>query len=157
MALFTGYRKIYWEGFVIKDLPRKFSILPIIAQNIATWQTVHFQDSDTLENLAHDYYGESSLHWVIMAMNGIVDPYYDLPLRPMELHRWIDMLYDNRHGTHHYEWEGLRVDGTSQNKYPITNEEYEIAMNETKRSIRILDAGFVPQVKSEMKMLLSRN
>jgi len=154
MALFTGYRKLYWEGFVIKDLLRKFSILPLIAQNTATWQTIHFQDSDTLENLAHDYYGESSLHWVIMAMNGIIDPYYDLPLRSIELNRWINVTYDNPRGIHHYEWEGVRVDGSSQNKYPVTNEEYETSVNEYKRPIRILDSGLIPQVKAEMKSLL---
>lgn len=156
MAYFTDVKVVGWNGFSIKDISLKFSVLPVVAENEIRWQDILFKDSDTLEHLAHDYYGDTNLHWVIMVMNGIIDPFYDLPLRSDELIEYIEMKYGVlKHDAHHYEANGLVVGSEYPGASAVSNETHELIQNELKRNIKILDPIYIPVIKENLRELLT--
>lgn len=51
------------------------------------------QDGDTPENVAARFYGASNLHWVVLLINDMVNPYYDWPLSVRNLEKFITRKY----------------------------------------------------------------
>jgi hypothetical protein len=107
-----------------------------------------------MEDMAQNYYGDPSLYWVIMVMNGIVDPFYDLPLRIDELQDYIKSVHLDPYGAHHYTWGGINVSSDYPNAKMVSNEDYEIALNESKRPLKILDPIYIPTIVGNLKGLL---
>lgn len=52
-----------------------------------------FDDIDTIDGIADRYYNDSSLHWVILVTNGIINPVFDLPLREEEFNNYLNQKY----------------------------------------------------------------
>jgi len=48
------------------------------------------EEGETPEVLADRYYGDPELHWVILIMNEIINPYYDWPISTRVLNKFID-------------------------------------------------------------------
>lgn len=60
------------------------------------------KDGDTPDNIAYRFYGASNLHWVIMMLNDILDPYYDWPVPGEILDQYIEEKYgDKLNNIHH--------------------------------------------------------
>jgi|TARA_R110002074_G_scaffold384901_2_gene565820 hypothetical protein len=85
-------------------------------------------DGDTPEMLAHKVYGDSTLHWVVLMFNDIINPHYDWPMSTRKLESHIKKKYpgsaffitDESGGTGafanvHFErnWTVLGVDGNT--------------------------------------------
>lgn len=70
-----------------------------------------YQDHDTPDNIAARYYDNSSLHWIILLTNGILNPNFDLPLKNLA---FIDYLNEK------YKTEGEEVNLTGTRYAQIT-------------------------------------
>ena len=74
---------------------------------ICHYQKYLIRDGDRLDTLAHQFYGDSELHWLIMYANGasIFNPWYDWPMTQSTLTKFIIKKYGsaNIYATHHYE------------------------------------------------------
>ena len=121
-------------------------------------------DGEKPEDIAHDYYGEASLHWVVLMVNNIQDVYKDWPMSVTRLERYVKSKYDNVDDIHHYEIYQDSGDTTVTIELPndpattipvdataITNAEYEEAELEKKRRIRLIRPQFVDQLKEEFR------
>ena len=98
------------------------------------------RDGDRPDTLAHQFYGDSELHWLILYINGISKKYGSA----------------NRNATHHYEdADNYQVDSTAPFAEAITNFKYEEAKNDLKRPIRIMQFQYVSLVVDEFKRLMS--
>lgn len=96
------------------------------------------KDSDTVEQIAFKGYGDSSLSWVILWINNIIDPFYDWPLSTNELYTFIYNKYgDSENNIHHYEKDDKVVNGNVFGAIGITNKEYEENKNNKKRKIKL--------------------
>ena len=118
------------------------------------------RDGDRTDTLAHQFYGDSELHWLILYINGIrmMNPYYDWPLTYYDLKKFVNKKYgvDNRNATHHYEDEdGYQVDSTAPYAEAVTNFKYEEAKNDLKRPIRIVQFQYVDLIVDEFKRLMA--
>jgi hypothetical protein len=128
--------------------------------------TCHFQkylirDGDRPDTLADQFYGDSELHWIILYANGskFLNPYYDWPMTTHDLNKFIIKKYGvgNFSVTHHYEDANkYEVDSTSSGATPVTNYLYEETLNDTKRTIRIMQKEYVNLVINEFKRLVTR-
>ena len=91
------------------------------------------KDYDTPENICYRLYGDSSLSWILLYLNSIIDPFFGWPLNSNELQKYCINKYGENHldDIHHWVYNGNIVnkkdDATS-----ITNMEYEISINDTK-------------------------
>ena len=115
-------------------------------------------DGEKPEILAHKFYGDSELHWVILYANGasFLNPYYDWPMTNFDLQKFVDKKYTNINATHHYEdADGYEVDSTAPNATVITNFKYEEVKNDAKRVIRIIQPRYVDLVVDEFKRLMA--
>jgi len=50
-------------------------------------------NNEDIQTLAHDYYDEVDLDWLIYLTNNIVDPYYDVPLKENDFSTYIKKKY----------------------------------------------------------------
>ena len=117
-------------------------------------------DGETPEILAHKFYGDSELHWIILYGNGatFLNPYYDWPMNYFDLKKFVDKKYGvaNINAIHHYEdVDGYQVDSTAPTASAITNFKHEETVNDAKRTIRIIQPRYVDLVVDEFKRLMA--
>ena len=130
------------------------------------------KDGETPEIIASKLYGWSGYHWIILLVNNIIDPYFDWPLSGDDLVATIRKRYTtpDRDGLeyaystiHHYQdILGNVIDLTTFLSLPVAERsvvyiyDWEVAQNETKRHIQLLDKSFVDQIDSELDALMKR-
>ena len=179
MSYFTHFPKIAYDLRGVEDQPQFDQVTNILARvvirsagyadiNNSSLEelvgTAHFQkhiitDSDRPDILAHQYYRDSNLHWLILYANGnrLLNPYYDWPMTQYDLVKFTKKKYgaDNIYGTHHYESGGYQVDSTASGATVITNLLHEETINDNKRPIAIMQPAFIGPVIDEFKKLMS--
>lgn len=105
------------------------------------------KEDETPEILADQIYGNPQLHWIILVVNEVIDPRWDWPLDVQSLESYIDEKYGAEKTTIRYY---VNTDGDVVHssyagvKTPVTNYDYEVELNESKRRIKILKPQFAP-------------
>ena len=125
--------------------------------NTAFFEQYFVQDGDTPESLAHQVYGDSELHWIILYGNYMTNPYYDWPLTYFDLQKFVNKKYGvaNINNTHHYEdADKYEVDSTASGATAITNFVHEETLNDAKRQINIIKPEYIQQIISEFKKII---
>ena len=118
------------------------------------------RDGDRPDTLAYKFYDDSELHWLIMYANGtsISNPYYDWPMMQGTLTKFITKKYEDLGGnyaTHHHEdTNGYQVDSTASGATAVTNFVYEERLNDSKRTIRVMERQYIDLVIDEFKRLM---
>ena len=101
----------------ITDITFRLKLRDLIKKNTYSYYTVDISDEDTLEILAHKYYGSSEYHWIVALINDIIDPQYDWPLNYAAFSNYINNKYGSRENAelqiHHYEKTINRKDITT--------------------------------------------
>ena len=137
---------------ILKRVRKKLEII-----NTAFFEQYFVREGDTPESLAHQVYGDSTLHWIILYGNYMTNPYYDWPLGYRDLQKFINKKYgvDNVNATHHYEdADKYEVDSTASGATAITNFIYEETLNDAKRSINIIKPEYTRQIISELEKIV---
>lgn len=128
-------------------------------------------------------YGDSTLDWLILLPNEILDPYFQWPLSQNQLNDVIRKKYGSvstaMAQVHHYEQiiqprtelvnsdgekivvseRTLQVDQTTyislaaNAKREVTAYDYELANNEKYRTISIIDIAYVPSIVDRFRNL----
>ena len=148
---------------LITDILRRVNLKGNALANTLVFDQYVVQDGDQPDMVAHKYYGDSELHWVIITVNNITSR-YDWPLDQVALSSFVSDKYDNPDGIHHYEINAtsgdttkkLQVSSDTDGALPVTNYEFEQTENDNKRRIRLLDRAFVGQFISEFETLIGR-
>ena len=78
---------------VVTNLVTRFSFEKKFKENTSVFQKYDIRDGDTPESIAYKIYGSSEKHWIVLAMNDIVDPQYDWPLDQITLGNFINSKY----------------------------------------------------------------
>ena len=179
MAYFRYYPKIAYDIRGVEDDKRDDFVTNILARVLVKchgWKdvdgsshealvaTCEFEkhiivDGEKPEILAHKFYGDSELHWIILYANGasFLNPYYDWPMTNYDLQKFVDKKYDNINATHHYEdADGNEVDSDAPFARVVTNFKHEEAVNDAKRVIRIIQPRYVSMIVDEFKRLMAK-
>ena len=124
--------------------------------NSAFFEQYFIGDGDRADTIAHQMYDDSTLHWVVLYANYMTNPYYDWPLPYFDLQKFVAKKYpDNINGIHHYEdADNYEVDSDASGATAVTNFVYEESLNDSKRTINIIRAEYIPQVIKEFKTLI---
>ena len=51
------------------------------------------KDGETPEQVAYSLYGECELHWILLLMNEIIDPYFEWPMSESQLNDYVTKKY----------------------------------------------------------------
>jgi hypothetical protein len=78
---------------VVTNIISRFSLEQSFKDNTSIYEKYNIQDSDTPEIIAAKIYDSSERHWIVLAMNDIVDPQFDWPLDYRTLISFIDDKY----------------------------------------------------------------
>ena len=202
------------DFYAVKNIFARVNLLDAVLNNSLIYYPYNVQDTDTIEMIAHKYYGDPKRHWMVMFSNKIIDPYFDFPLSQMNLEKNIIEKYgslvnaqstrhhvenqikitNNFHGnvnvtyantvledpyTYDFNTDSLQLfvppslddgafflsnttiildDGTIVDtvtiQVPVSQYDYEVNTNESKRQIRLLDKQYVGALESELTSIL---
>ena len=128
-------------------------------------------DNENLESISYDLYENTIYHWTILFINNRADYIGDFPLSQNALDEFVISKYgDNANAVHHYvDNRGNIVGGylvgselkldqymgadgeTLETGTPVTNEEYEIQLNDEKRYIKVIHPDYIAMFITEFE------
>ena len=134
---------------VVTDILRRVKADDANIKNVLAYDEYDIQDGETPEIIADKLYNDSTLHWIILISNEILDPRFDWPLSTNALANYVTDKYGvgNEHALHHYvnDYGDVVHSSYAGTKYEVNNTDYENEQNETKRRIKVLKSKYVPQ------------
>ena len=156
------------EFKIVTNLLRRVAIRSKVKANTLFFDTYDVKEGETPEMVAHKLYGDSELHWVVLLVNNVTERYHQWPKNTNQFLAYINDKYSNVDATHHYEISQVSGDttikidiGTDNTGHSgataITNFEYEEALEDKKRSIRLLDPAYIGPFVAEFDSLMKES
>lgn len=194
MGYFTNFPKVSLPSFADNrrssldfvnstNLFKRGKIREEVIGSIAAFERYSINGDDRPDNVAFRVYGDSSLDWVILISNNILNVRDEWPMNQYDFKRYIDNKYSTSLLTqiHHYESKevrnskglllqqsGIWVDADhsfswSENgkKYTqtgttsVSNLQFEEDRNNKKRSINVVRSNYLEVIKEDMRELLT--
>ena len=123
------------------------------------------KENETPEIVSDKHHGSPYYHWVIMLLNDISDVNHDWVKSTRQLQKYLLTKYTETqlNETHHYEISQTSGDTTTtieveNSTYPsaaaVSNYEYEVALNESKRKIDLLRNDYLGYFTDEFASLI---
>lgn len=177
MKYFKQFNSIIYQDKIAINILLRAAIIRNIMKKFEVFYPYTVTEGERPDTIAYDYYGDSNYWWVVLLSNDIIDPYYDWVLSQDDLNKYLIKKYNTNiesimSTAHHYEYTGI---GGNQNidvsriNWPMTPEtysklsieekagwapvtiyEYENALNEEKRNIKLLDNDYLDQLATEL-------
>ena len=139
----------------IKDITRNIRFRRDILSNIAIYDEYDVIDGETPEIVAEKLYNNPNYHWIVMLMNDVYDYRKDWVLSQYDLEQYVTQKYgDTLYNSHHYELNGFIVDSSTPGATSVSNYDYEINLNESKRRIKIVPKYLIDKILSDYKKLI---
>ena len=130
------------------DILRRVRVRVNMKKEIVMLAPYDVKENETPEIVADKHHGSSYYHWIVMILNDISDIHHDWVKSTRQLQKYIQTKYTDAQlsEVHHYEIAQSSGDTTIKIQVPqgtadattVTNYEYEVALNEEKRSINLL-------------------
>ncbi len=168
------------DSTFIRNFFIRFKILDYINSNPKYFTTIVLNGTDRPDTIAYKIYGDSNLFWLVLMVNNIIDP-YDWIMKEDSLDDFINSKYqDNeKYNIHHTERNGKTADYRAAtimiNKKPfgtldsdpdssyidpttyqeVTNQDFESAINDSKRIIRLIRPEYLDVFLSDVQKQLN--
>ena len=194
MAYFTNFPKVSLPSFADNrrssldfvnstNLFKRGKIREEIIGSIAAFERYSINGDDRPDNVAFRVYGDSSLDWVVLISNNILNVRDEWPMNQYDFKRYIDNKYSTTLLTqiHHYESKevrnskglllqqsGIWVDAdhsfswseggkkyTQTGTTSVSNLQFEEDRNNKKRSINVVRSNYLEVIKEDMRELLT--
>lgn len=94
------------DYIAVKNLFKKAELRPDIFQDLSTFQKYQIKGDDRPDNVAEDFYQDSSLDWLVLTSNNIINIQTEWPMTQRDFDRFLlDKYgtYANLESTHHHE------------------------------------------------------
>ena len=169
----------------VKNLFKRAKLREDIFQNLAFFTKYDIKGDDRPDNVAFELYGDSSLDWIILVSNNILNIQSEWPLTQKSFDQYLLEKYGDYNtlynGIHHYETTefknsndvvivpaGLQVDSDQSFTYfdngvdrtinpviEITNYQYEEKIENEKRNIFALKTRYLNVVIDDLEELMT--
>lgn len=110
---------------VAVDILRRIAFRGNLREQASYFRKYTIQDGETPEIVANKFFGSTQLHWIILLMNEIVDPYFEWPLSSASLDDYIAKKYKGK----------AYFIGNSPSQYFTRNEEVYVNGKQTTRGL----------------------
>lgn len=165
-AYFDQFPQVFYTfdgitAITITNFMARVAISDQLKSNVVLYSPYTIIDGETPEIVADKMYGDPTLHWIILLTNEIVDPRYDWCLTQQQLYVYCQGKYGSDptsvYGTHHWTdpVTGYTVDQDYPGAVSVSNYEYEDALNEQKRVIKILNQSLVAEFQNEFQAAMT--
>ena len=153
---------------LVTNLLKRVAVRSKVKTNVMLFDTYDVKEGETPEIIADKLYDDPELHWVILLMNDVTDIYHQWPMNNNQFLSYMNDKYTDQDATHHYEISQVSGDTTikinigSDNTdhsgaTAITNFEYEEALQDKLRQIRLLDPIYVEPFVAEFEKLMAES
>lgn len=169
----------------VKNLFRRAKIRDDFFQNVVVFTKYKIIGNERPEQVAEKVHGSSTYDWIVLIANNILNIRTEWPLNDYEFENFIFRKYTSEqlYEVHHYETltyydsrgklilpSGRQVDSNFSMTYfdevlnqtqtitpikSVTNYEYEIQKNDTKRNIYILRNNYLQTAIDDMREVMS--
>jgi hypothetical protein len=159
----------------VVNILRRFVVHAKVKDRTAVYYDYLIQEGDRPDTIAGKYYDDPKLDWVVLMVNEIFDPNFDWPLHYTGFKNFIIDKYTTvalAHSTTHELRRITRAESTnslgdflpeisvvvdqetfdaltSAEQKTVTKYDYEFDLNESKRSIRVLDKNHLTKILDE--------
>ena len=157
---FANFPSIYYgfdfaDGYGLRwlqDITLNLRPITQILEKAVYYDMYTIQDEETPEIIAERLYGNPTLHWIIMLVNEKYHYLEDWPISESRFNDYVDAKYGVGHANdihllygrpHYINEKGNVVDSTYPLAVPVTNEDYERTINDTKRHIKIVNPKLI--------------
>ena len=146
----------------IQDITTRIAVRTWIREIGPIFSKYDVADAETPEMVAAHVYGSVYDHWIVLLFNEITNTYYGWPLSRRDFDAFVNDKYENPQAVHHYEITQssgdqtvkIKVKSTVAGATAVSNFEYEQAIQNVKKQIRILKPTYLGQFKAEFQELL---
>jgi len=153
---------------IVTNLLKRVAIRSKVKTNVMMFDTYDVKEGETPEMIADKLYDDPELHWVILLMNNVTDRYHQWPMNNNQFLSYMHDKYTNQDATHHYEISqvsgdtSIKINVGSDNTdhsgaTAITNFEYEEALQDELRQIKLLDPRYVAPFIAEYEKLMAES
>jgi hypothetical protein len=172
----------YVEHITVTDITKRFRVLPELLSRSVLYYTYEVQDEERADVIAHKFYQNSQLDWIVMLTNSITDPTWQWPMGYNDFIAFVENKYGTlrvaQHDIHHYEQvlqeaetlndgtiipeQTVNIDYTTYLSLPTTETkavsyyDYEDGINEARRSIKIIRQEFLSRIINEATTVLKK-
>ena len=147
------------------DIMSRVRIRASMKKEIVMLDTYAVKENETPEIVADKHHGSPYYHWVVMLLNDISDVNHDWVKSTRQLQKYLLTKYTEAQltETHHFEISQTSGDTTTKIEvenatYPsasiVTNYEYEVALNDSKRQINLLRNDYLGFFTEEFASLI---
>lgn len=166
---------------LLTDITVRYKVRDVVKNTAAIFYDYVVKDEDRPDIIAHKFYNNSTLDWIILITNDIIDPYYDWPLNNDNFNKYMKNIYGSvsTAKTTVFEYRQILnqakitfdgknipkrtvvVDLNTYNSLVATDREiiygyeYYQEQNDKKRRIRLIDKEFVEPILSEVRNIFS--
>ena len=171
MSYFTQFPIMLYDptgdgsGKLCTDIMSRVRVRANMKKEIVMLDSYDVKENETPEIVADRHHGSPYYHWVVMILNDISDVNHDWVKSTRQMQKYLLSKYTETEltETHHYEIPQTSGDTTvmievENTTYPsatiVTNYEYEVALNEEKRSIDLLRNEYLGYFTEEFSDLV---
>jgi hypothetical protein len=155
MSYFNNFPTIMYDptgdgsAKLVTNIMKRVRMRANMKKEVVMLDPYNVKENETPEIVADKHHGSPYYHWVVMMINDVSDVNHDWVKSTRQLQKYLLSKYTETQltETHHYEITQTSGDVTTKievenSTYPsatsITNYEYEVALNESKRQIDLL-------------------
>jgi hypothetical protein len=168
------------QTVTLTNILRRFIVRSDVVDRTDVFYKYDITAGDRPDTIAEKYYGDPNLAWVVLHFNNIVDPIFGWYLADKDFDNYVKGKYGSistaQSTVHEYRQvlneRSVRYDGTiiekrtvgiDQTTYDslaeasresISKYDYEVAENEKRRTIQILDKRYLDKVREEVQTVL---
>lgn len=150
----------------VRDIIHKDKFLEVVRNNTLILYPYIVKDGETPEIIAAKLYGSSQYHWIVLFSNNIFNLWADWPLSYDQFMDFLTKKYGDVNTPkitidHYEDVFGNVIDldtynlTVSDGSVRVYQYDFEVAINEAKKNIVLLDAQYVSRVESELDKLLA--
>ena len=167
-----GYYDLKGDGKqkLVVDLMTRVKVREKILDEASLYDKYDVPSGERPEDTAFKHFGSSQYHWVVLLTNNITDVYYDWPMSEQSFETFIKDKYTNPDGIHHYEVtqssgkttgsgpddysHKIEVNSDASGAQSVSNREYEQRLQDSKRSINLLNPQYLTTFIEEFNNLV---
>ena len=178
---FLSSRKGSDDYLLVKNVFRRVKLRDDLQNVFTIFNKYQIQEGARPDTVAEELYGSSQYDWVVLIGANIINVRNEWPLSDRDIYRYSEELYGNDlNAVHHYETievkdsngrlilpAGKIVDSTFTIPDPnipiqtlnpvvgISNYEYEVGKNNSKRNIYVLKPAYLQQVINDTRKAMT--
>ena len=171
MSYFNNFPTIMYDpkgdgsAKLVTNIMKRVRMRANMKKEVVMLDQYDVKENETPEIVADKHHGSVYYHWVVMILNDISDVNHDWVKSTRQLQKYLLSKYTETQltETHHYEIPQTSGDTTimievENSTYPsatiVTNYEYEVAINESKRKIDLLRNDYLGFFTEEFASLI---